>query len=1419
MNDSRPPHVTENLGRLADDPAADAAALDVDASDAQHIARAVEALEAAVALDGGQIARLLEDVEAGEQPVPTPRLPADYEVLEEIGRGGMGVVYRARQASLDRTVAIKVLRPGELLFGQAMRRFQREARALARLRHPHIVSIHEVGESAGQIWFSMDMIEGRSVADLLREGALSPSRAVRLLKQVAGAVAYVHANGLVHRDLKPANILLDAEGEAVVTDFGLALEIGSDHNLTMTGQVIGTPAYMSPEQARGDASAIGEATDVYAMGAILYECLTGQPPFAQASPALRVYAVLKEDPTPPRRIDRRVPESLERICLEALAKRPGDRYATARAFLEDLERFEEGRAVRATPPSRAWRLGRTIRRYRVPLTWAAGALAFAIALFLLVVLPRVRRDPATLMAAGDALLRDRQPYAALSIYERAREQSAAAWSDPALLAQATEAALQAAERHWHEGKPALARQYLAELLEDGLATLGREGWVRAEEVEWALATSEALDGDAREAALRGAAALEAWNDRIASGSGRMFDAGGHARAEVRVARAVLDALAFGDGRNPDVAHVQLRALARHDPLGRAALIDELTRRGERQVESVPVLLRALVADQSTPREDKYTTRVLIRALRGMASPALERVLARMADDAGEDRWARDLAAASLADLADLPVSSGFLAPASLARIELESEATADAWRRVRALERNGQRPQAWRARMDLAPATWARLEAEHDRRQGHSAEGEGSQGAVDRALHGISQWFAGHSGTEDVRSAEQAEAWWQAHRSDDPATLLASALGLPAVPEPEDAPSLLDRLEAEPSDGGPRREWVHQLLSLTLDADAVVPRWGLNAPRGRDILSVWRSVLDVHGRAGWLHTARFVFREGRWAWSSADARVRPIAVGMPVEMQVRRQREAPPRFVAYALPPGVEPTMVAAQEVSELGLRVELMWSDAGLSLVVPQVTRTRQVPGSSSRSRASGNTGSANHVISPDLPLHSWNERDPFRNEVSTALFLTDRNEHAPLGEAEWRARIASDFDQLARGAEASRDAQRVEGQGLGPPRFLIEEQKTLMNLAGLAARLGLPDALPAMTRLQTLMDASYGLDWQADLLVFARLNAGDESLLETPGFAKRLDRMRDETVVLSMAGRELFWIRLLATTGSERLRELAIERLERGPLSAVAAGDLRDLAEQGLVQPTPALEAKLEAYPAPEPSFLGRLRTIGAWAWLAAGIWLVGLAFLAFSLAPWRGRAERLVPSAWLLAAGFVFVAADVWLGRQDLLPDGVGFLLALLGWWTLTRGSPFRATGSLILGLGALSGFISMGARAPSGFFMGIAAYAIVLTLPALGAWLRLAEKGAKGARAWRWPFVLVYVLPVGLILLGQAMERDAAPALEMRVGGSLALVWVLAALLAVAWALGLVTRGAAVRATWAGVGARGGREVPPLKAPPA
>jgi serine/threonine protein kinase len=282
----------------------------------------------------------------------------DYELLEEIAWGGMGVVYRARQHSLDCIVAVKMLLSGPLASREFIQRFRTEAAAAASLQYPNIVAIHEVGFHAGQHFFAMDFIAGRTLAEAIGQQPLPAKRAAAILQTVAEAVHYAHEHGILHRDLKPSNVILDAEDQPHITDFGLAKRMSGDTEATLSAQTLGSPNYMPPEQAATDRARISRRSDVYALGAMLYHTLTGRPPFVGGTLAETSSAVLNTEPVRPRLLNPAVPADLETICLKFLEKESTRRYRTARELADELGRWWRGEPVHARPISRAEKVWR-----------------------------------------------------------------------------------------------------------------------------------------------------------------------------------------------------------------------------------------------------------------------------------------------------------------------------------------------------------------------------------------------------------------------------------------------------------------------------------------------------------------------------------------------------------------------------------------------------------------------------------------------------------------------------------------------------------------------------------------------------------------------------------------------------------------------------------------------------------------------------------------------------------------------------------------------------------------------------------------------------------------------------------------------------------------------------------------------------
>ncbi len=302
---------------------------------------------------------------ASETAASLPPLPqvAGYDILEVLGRGGMGVVYKARQQGLNRVVALKMILAGASASPQDLSRFRAEAEAVAQLAHPNIVQIYEIGEQGGCPFLALEYVGGGSLAQHLDGTPVAPQQTAETLLALARAVHHAHGRGIVHRDLKPANVLLHADGTPKIADFGLAKRADSNQAHTLTGTILGSPSYMAPEQAAGASDRIGPATDVYALGVILYEMLTGRPPFKGATLLETIEQVREHDPVPPRFLLPKTPRDLETICLKCLEKSPQRRYASAAELAGDLKAFLDGEPIRAVAQTLLDQVARTISHH------------------------------------------------------------------------------------------------------------------------------------------------------------------------------------------------------------------------------------------------------------------------------------------------------------------------------------------------------------------------------------------------------------------------------------------------------------------------------------------------------------------------------------------------------------------------------------------------------------------------------------------------------------------------------------------------------------------------------------------------------------------------------------------------------------------------------------------------------------------------------------------------------------------------------------------------------------------------------------------------------------------------------------------------------------------------------------------------
>jgi TolB-like protein/Tfp pilus assembly protein PilF len=324
-----------------------------------------------------------------------PREFGDYELLEEVGRGGQGVVFRAWQKSLNRTVAVKIIGIGQLTTNAHLKRLRREAEAAAKLNHPGIVPVYEVGERDGTYYFSMRFVEGDCLDEVVSRGSISVQQAAELIAKVARTVHYAHEHGILHGDIKPGNILLDANGEPHLTDFGLARLVEQGSTVTGSLEVMGTPSYMAPEQAVGNNAAVGSATDVYGLGAVLYELLTGHPPFAGGTTYETIRLLLDSEPRQPRLLNRKIDRDLSAVCLKCLEKNPRHRYSSALALAEDLERWLRHEPIRAKRSGFFTRAQKWVQRNRIIAALMLLSVILAAGLSLMIwERESVRRIPA-----------------------------------------------------------------------------------------------------------------------------------------------------------------------------------------------------------------------------------------------------------------------------------------------------------------------------------------------------------------------------------------------------------------------------------------------------------------------------------------------------------------------------------------------------------------------------------------------------------------------------------------------------------------------------------------------------------------------------------------------------------------------------------------------------------------------------------------------------------------------------------------------------------------------------------------------------------------------------------------------------------------------------------------------------------------
>jgi len=862
-----PDHEDEALGRLIDEIETRRARGETVAAEtlAEDLGLPVEVVHDCLAgLD--RIEGALEEPgdDVGHSIAP-PELPEDLELIDELGRGGMGIVYRARQHSLDREVAVKVLCPGELVYGEALRRFRRETQALAKLRHPHVVTIHEVGASRGNVWYVMDLFQ-ESLADLLTRNRrpMPLARIVNLMIQVADAVAHVHTHGLIHRDLKPANILLDEQGDAHVADFGLAADPAAGATLTVTGRVLGTPDYMAPEQALGERAQVDERTDVYALGAILYECLTGRTPFANRPLLDKIHAVAHEEPLSPRQYRREVPKALECVCLTAMAKDPEERYSTASALREELVRFRDGLPVVARPPGMGRRATALVKRHRNTLSASA---ATALALLAAFWIWSAGAAPKAFLATAEELHHAGDAEAAVRYYDRGWEAARDGSGDR----------VTRFELGYGSIRARLAMRREVEALEEDLDLLGE--WA---EGDWALEMRHALLVAAR-ANITGSdpAGLSAPLELLRR-IPREIRHQGSKQEESFVMAALAPALrvpgdpVFAPAAAVTVALFRMSALEGFFIPGicgpERSGVELYRSHGLPPARILPALIRWR---QNLPYDERHTIDSVILMggfgdfrWAGEERSSLETMLYVMTEDNALPEPTRALAASALAAGCDLPfrLVEGVTRDVS-AWDETMAKEVARLWVETRTLDP----VEALERKVESAASLLAHVEDLGTAASGYTGD-----------------WLRFKTGAYRVHGSSDWLEWLARHQDSGPIEWIAESLELEEDPGEIGIRALTERLLDE-RDVRTRLR-LHVLLSLTHPEPALVPYLPVQHPDLGDPLGLseqWRAlVLSSEVREFTLHSALVIWRDAVGAPELLADGHSPVALGESYEQRL-----------------------------------------------------------------------------------------------------------------------------------------------------------------------------------------------------------------------------------------------------------------------------------------------------------------------------------------------------------------------------------------------------------------------------------------------------------------------------------------------------------------------------------------------------
>ena len=1339
----------------------------------KRVVAGLRALQGALAATPDELALVAGDA------IPRPVLPDDYQVIEEIGRGGMGVVYRAKRLSDGQVVAIKVLHPAQSLFGESIRRFRREAATLARLEHPNIVKMHEVAEHQGQLYLVMEHVEGRPLDDVLAEtGALSPARATKVLQQVARAVAHVHQHGIVHRDLKPANVLVDARDHVYVTDFGLAFEIGGETGLTLTGQVLGTPAYMSPEQARGQGEAVDKRSDVYAMGVILYECLTGRRPFAGLSPPEQVYAAIHRTPHPPRSLRRGIPRDLQTICQKAMQKRKALRYPSAKALLKDLEAAAAGRPIHARPPSRAYRLGRFVRRHRASLAWGAALVALAVTSWI-VHRTRTARSSGDLLRAADSLRDGGRHDDALRAYQDAWDQ------DDDVKVRAVQGLVDTHVRKaralWTRDRRSEARASLMQARD--AARLAEAPTVA---VAWTAAVFDAFGSGDLDAVLadrqhpalvRMRRALAAWEDHTEERARRRWRAGGPSPSQpqfeayrelIGLLREPVDDPTTPAGRaavqelrclyaaadQPFFVRETIHPLLAHDGGG---YLEATIRAAVPPHAPLPTHTLAMLVDQLAQRAMTRPRRV-----RRIAD-ALAQIAAR------EDPLpVRRAAAVMLARWCNLPFAGAF-SHDEFHKEPIDPGAVVAAWRRIRSLPAE----EALDARVHIAMAS---LDTATD--AGRAPFGFGLVNWCHRTL-GLP--------TSHVAIAQ----WWAANQDAPARSWLRDALALPDTTSWGDARRLISLWVREDNDA------YETLLVMLAPSEFSVPHVRLRGDRDRKArLAAWRR--GLHGvRALRARVGHVEFTNGRWRVDPGKEMFVPFPVAPTPSQTVAIERTfAVPARLLSSLDlawPGPPATRSEPLEQTILGRLVF-----EGVSPRFAIASRSHSAMRTAGSEDTSGQGFSTDFVLSPDLDVRSWHRPDWFRRQFSLMAFEPSDAPAGPVWTlARWRAALVQTLQRLAAGVTPEPPDQET----YAVRRFALDHQVDLLFAGAIATRIPLPeaqDALRALAQAPTMKT----LRKQGQVFEVARLFAGDESALDAMQFPEPT----------TLADKAIGWkgeaaVRLLELTRSERIRAFALAHIQAAGLSGVAAGDLRDAVRAGRVSVPPWLAQRLEEGPTERRSWWEQLRVRPLYLVVLCVVLLYTVLTLALLLWPGRGSAARLVPAAWAVVVGFAIACVQMIVAGVDTVPNSLGFALSALGAWILARAANARPWAAGLFAAMAVIGVVMRSLSDETTYrVFGVLQSALLVLAITFIARLAIRLRGVEPGARDRLPraFLFVYTFPMLIwhawIVFALATGRDPNVTLDSMALGVIAGAWGIGILLCMLYPLVRLVEAARVRRAW-------------------